>query len=232
MIEILPGILAHDAAELREKLFFPGFWEPGMTAHIDILDGSMFGASCFCDATAVTSSSDVLFNGGRGTMPRIELHCMVQNPMPVIEQWKSLVPETIRAIVHAEISRPVAPILDRIRDLGIETGVALCPETSPDFLSLLPSPPDRLLIMGVNPGASGRPFIGEPILSKIRRARTMYPSLTIAIDGGITAETSALALAAGATAFIATSAIWSAKRPHDAYQHLAHSPTLPGAQNI
>lgn len=232
MIEILPGILAHDATELREKLFFPGFWEPGMTAHVDILDGSMFDAACFCDATAIAPSSDALFKDGRGITPRVELHCMVQNPMPVIEQWKSLVPETIRAIVHAEISRPVAPILDCIRDLGLETGVAICPETSPDFLSLLPSLPNRLLIMGVNPGASGRPFIGEPILAKIRRARTMYPSVTIAIDGGMTAETSASALVAGANAFIATSAIWSAKRPHDAYQHLAHSSTLPGARNI
>lgn len=232
MFEILPGILAHDAAELREKLFFPGFWKPGMTAHIDILDGTMFDATCFCDATAIASSSDVLFRDRRGITPHIELHCMVQNPMPIIEQWKSLVPETIRAIVHAEISRPVAPILDQIRDLSLETGVALCPETSPDFLSLLPNLPDRLLIMGVNPGASGRPFIGEPILSKIRRARTMHPSLTIAVDGGMTAETSASVLAAGATAFIATSAIWSAKQPHSAYQHLAHIASLHGIHNI
>lgn len=229
MTEVLPGILAHDAAELREKLFFPGFWESGMTAHIDILDGSMFGATCFCDAMAVRSETA---HGTASSLPKIELHCMVQNPMFIIEQWKATVPETIRAIVHAEISRPIAPILDRIRNLGLETGVALCPETSPDFLSPLPSLPDRLLIMGVEPGASSRPFIGEPILSKIRRTRILYPSLTIAVDGGMTAETSVSVLAAGANAFIATSAIWSEKRPRDAYQHLAHSFTLPGAQNI
>lgn len=232
MAQILPGILAHDAVELREKLFFPGFWEPGMTAHIDILDGSMFGTTCFCDATAIAPASDALFKDQRRAMPHIELHCMVQNPMPIIEQWKKLVPETLRAIIHAEISRPIAPTLHQIRDLQLETGIALCPETSPDVLSHLSNLPDRLLIMGVEPGASGRPFLGEPILAKIRRARVMFPTLTIAVDGGMNQETSAAALAAGADACIATNAIWSAKRPHDAYQQLAHSSALHGTRKI
>ncbi len=229
MIEVLPGILAENATELREKLFFPGFWQPGMTAHIDILDGTMFGATCFCDAMAIGGQRKE-DREGRG--PSIELHCMVQNPMPIIEQWRSIVPETIRAIVHAEIERPIKPILDRIRELGIETGVALCPGTPPDILGDLPKLPDRVLMMGVEPGASGKPFLGEPILAKIRRARVIFPSLTIAVDGGMNTETAQSVIAAGASAFVATSAIWSAKRPHDAYQQLTHSMILPDGRNI
>ncbi len=229
MLEVLPGILAQDAAELREKLFFRGFWQPGMTAHIDILDGTMFGATCFCDAAAARSKTA---QRAVSTIPNIELHCMVQNPMPIIEQWKSIVPETIRAIVHAEIERPIAPILDRIRELRLETGVALCPRTSPDILDTLPQLPNRVLIMGVEPGASGKPFLGEPILAKIRRTRSLYPSLTLAVDGGMHAETVQSVVSAGADAVVATSAIWSAKRPHDAYQHLTHSTSLPDIRKI
>ena len=225
MTEVLPGILAQDAAELREKLFFPGFWQPGMIAHIDILDGTMFGATCFCDPSSAKASE------GKA-IPPIELHCMVQNPMPIIEQWKSIAPETMRAIVHAEIERPLAPILHQIRELGLETGVALCPRTSPNVLNDLPQLPDRLLIMGVEPGASGKPFVGEPILAKIRRVRSLHPSLTIAVDGGMNEDTARSVIAAGANALIATSAIWSAKRPHDAYQQLTHNNTLPGVHNI
>lgn len=247
MFEVLPGILAQDATELREKLFFPGFWQPGMTAHIDILDGTMFGATCFCDAAAITTPSDSPFvrgsdvgdsspsfrrRGLEGGLPTIELHCMVQNPIPIIEQWKSIVPETIRAIVHAEIERPIALILDRVRELRLETGVALCPSTQPDVLNALPRLPHRVLIMGVEPGASGKPFLGEPILAKIRRTRSLYPSLTIAIDGGMNSETTQSVRLAGANAIIATSAIWSTKRPHDAYQHLTHSASLPDTQKI
>ncbi|MEK7633046.1 MAG: hypothetical protein AAB473_04640 [Patescibacteria group bacterium] len=227
MIEVLPGILAQDATELREKLFFPGFWQPGMTAHVDILDGTMFGATCFCDAAAIAAVPT-----SPSGLPTIELHCMVQNPMSIIEQWKSIVPETIRAIVHAEIERPIAPILDQIRELELETGVALCPRTSPDILGDLPQLPDRVLIMGVEPGASGQTFLSEPILAKIRRTRSLYHSLTIAVDGGMNMETAPSAVSAGANAFIATHAIWSEKRPHDAYQHLTHSTPLPGIHKI
>jgi len=234
MIEVLPGILAENADELREKLFFPGFWEPGVTAHVDILDGTMFGATCFCDATTAQQHFNIPHHNTAVAQhfPSIELHCMVQNPLPIIEQWKSLVPETIRAIIHAEIDRPLAPILHRIQNLALETGIALCPQTVPDVLRALPVQPDRLLIMGVEPGASGRTFLGEPILAHIRRARSLYPILTIAVDGGMNAETAQSALHAGANAYIATSAIWSKPDPRRAYQQLAHNDSLPHAHNI
>lgn len=231
MIDVLPGILAHDAMELREKLFFPGFWQPGMTAHIDILDGSMFGATCFCDPVAITPPATP-YTLRTTHCPTIELHCMVQNPIPIIEQWKSIVPETMRAIIHAEIEKPMTPMLHRIHELGLESGIALCPKTTPDVLASLPFLPDRILIMGVEPGASGKPFLGEPILAKIRRTRTLYPSITIAVDGGTRPEIVPSILTAGANAVIATSAIWSAKRPDDAYQQLAHSLSLHDTRPI
>lgn len=234
MTEILPGILAENAEELQEKLLFPGFWQPGMTAHVDILDGSMFSATCFCDATAVAGQSMQLEAPRRGvsTIPNIELHLMVQNPLPIIEQWRSLVPETMRAIVHAEIERSLDPILDRARGLGLETGIALCPETSPDILNRIHHIPDRVLVMGVHPGASGQQFLGELILAKIKRLRALHPTFTIAVDGGVTGDLVQKLTNAGANALIATSAIWQSKRPFDAYTQLTHSNTLPEKNRI
>jgi len=234
MIEILPGVLAENAEELQEKLSFPGFWQPGMTAHVDILDGSMFGATCFCDATAVAGRSIESETMHRivSTVPNIELHLMVQNPLPVIEQWRSLIPETTRAIVHMEIERSLDPILDRARELGLETGIALCPETPPDALDRVHHIPDRVLIMGVHPGASAQPFLGEPILAKIRRLRVLHPLFTIAVDGGIRADNAQNIVKAGANALIATSAIWQSRRPLDAYTQLTHSNTLPDKSRI
>lgn len=233
MIEILPGILAENAQELQERLFFPGFWQPGMTAHVDVLDGTMFGATCFCDATAIAERSESTPHTPHPTpFPSIELHLMVQNPLPVIEQWKSLIPETTRAIVHAEIERSLDPILDRIRELGLETGVALCPETPPDMLDRVHHIPDRVLVMGVHPGASAQPFLGEPILAKIRRLRALHPSFIIAVDGGVKADTAQNIIKAGANALIATSAIWQSKRPLDAYTQLTHSGVLPDETRI
>ncbi len=233
MTEILPGILAESAEELQEKLFFPGFWQPGMTAHVDILNGTMFSATCFCDATAAAGRSESTpYTLHPTPFPAIELHLMVQNPLPIIEQWKTLVPETTRAIVHIEIERSLDPILDRARELGLETGIALCPETPPDAIDRVHHIPDRILVMGVHPGASAQPFLGEPILAKIRRLRALHPLFTIAVDGGIRSDTVQSIVKAGADSLIATSAIWQTKRPFDAYTQLTHSDILPEKKRI
>jgi ribulose-phosphate 3-epimerase len=227
MIEVLPAILADDAAMLRERLSFSGFWTDGMTAHVDILDGSMFDASCFCDPSAVALQPPPSppWKGG-GFPSAIELHCMVQNPLPIIEQWKQLVPQTLRAIVHAEIDRPLDPILAHIRELHLETGVAFCPETRTIMLEALMSMPDRVLMMGIRPGASGRPFLGEEILAKIRRLHREYPSLHISVDGGITSENAPVIVEAGASSLVAASAVWNTPNPHQSYEHLVHRAML------
>lgn len=231
---ILPGILEYTSQDFQEKLFFPGFWKPGMTAHIDILDGTMFGATCFCDPVSLAQlaqGSNLPIAQGviadRPTLPLplplIELHLMTQNPLPIIQQWKSLIPQTIRAIIHAEINRPLQPLLNEIKRLNLETGIALCPKTNTEIIESFVGSLDRVLIMGVEPGASGKPFLGEPILAKIRRIHTLHPSFTIAVDGGVTAQNRQSILDAGGSAFIATSAIWNSEHPQDAYAQLTHS---------
>jgi ribulose-phosphate 3-epimerase len=230
MNEILPSILTEDAETFRERLLFPGFWQSGMTAHIDILDGSMFGTTCFRDPAAVaangalsdTQSSILHFPSS------IELHLMVRNPLPVIERWKMLVPQTVRAIVHAEIDRPLNKLFHQVHGLGLEFGMAFCPETSTDLVGTLSGLPDRALIMGINPGASGRPFIGEPILSKIQRLRTQHPSLHISVDGGVTKQNAESICTAGASSLVAASAIWATPHPRESYEHLVHRTALHG----
>lgn len=151
---------------------------------------------------------------------------MIRNPLPVIERWKTLVPQTTRAIVHAEIDRPLDELFHRIHGLDLEFGIAYCPETSVDLVESLPELPDRALIMGIEPGASGRPFLGDPILAKIRRLHTQHPSLHISVDGGVSHENARSIIDAGASSLVAASAIWSTAHPRESYEHLIHSPTL------
>ncbi|MFA6018116.1 MAG: hypothetical protein WCT28_03480 [Patescibacteria group bacterium] len=213
MHEVLPGILTDDAEMFRERFLFSGFWKPGMTAHVDILDGSMFGATCFYEPEAIVGDAHI---------PNIELHCMVRNPLPVIEKWKRLVPQTIRAIVHAEIDKPIDDLFHRIHALNLEFGLALCAETSVDLITSLFELPDRVLVMGVEPGTSGKPFLGDPILAKIRRLHAQHPRLHISVDGGMTKENGKIILAAGASSLVATSAIWTSDHPQESYEHLVN----------
>jgi ribulose-phosphate 3-epimerase len=143
-----------------------------------------------------------------------------------------MVPQTIRAIIHAEMHRPFAPMLEEIRALNLETGIALCPETSPSVLDHLPQLPDRVLVMGIHPGASGQAFLGESILATIRRLRALHPNFIIAVDGGITSELAPDIISAGANSLVASSAIWNSNRPAQAYEQLTHSTALPAKRRI
>lgn len=213
---LLPAILAEDKNDFHEKLFSLALHNEAPMFHIDVLDGSMFGATSFSDADVVGAWHD---------LPQIELHLMVENPLPIVEAWREKVPSTKRAIVHAEIGRPIGSILERIVNLGLEPGLALNPETPVELFEKHASLLKIGLIMGVHPGQSGQAFLGEPILAKIRRAHLLLPRLTLAVDGGVTLRNALSLIQAGASILVASSAIWSAKNPREsscAFQALLH----------
>ncbi|MCR4311811.1 MAG: hypothetical protein NUV56_00865 [Candidatus Uhrbacteria bacterium] len=213
-MQVLPAILANDADELRSQLLFPGLEHCATAMHIDILDGSLFGTSCFADPKVVATW---------GKLPPIELHVMTLDPMKHIEAWHKHIPSLQRAIVHLEVGRRLRPTLEAIGDLRLERGLAISPDSHVDealpFSALL----DRLLVMGVIPGKAGQAFLGEPILAKLRRAHHLFPGISLALDGGVTHENAQMIAEAGADALVAGSAIWRHPHPVRACEQLVHS---------
>lgn len=211
-MSIIPAILAHGAHDLTEKLFWPGVYDHAQLFHVDVLDGSMFGATCFHDPAALTRRSDA---------PNIELHLMVENPLPIMETWLAANLPVTRAIVHAEIGRPLGAVLERVASHGVLPALAVNPETPIDHLTHHFPHLNELLVMGVHPGASGRSFLGDPILAKIARLQRLSPTLTLGIDGGVTLHTLPLIKQAGITNFVLGSAIWQSADPAKTYAELA-----------
>jgi len=79
---------------------------------------------------------------------------------------------------------------------------------------------DLVLCMSVNPGWGGQSFIvGSP--AKVERLRPLVGTAKIEVDGGIDAETAGPVAAAGASLFVAGSAIFGASDPAVAYQAIA-----------
>ncbi len=208
-MEILPGVLAYDETDFRKRLLHPELCKVASTFHVDVLDGSLFGATCWADSEVV---------GRWKNLPNIELHCMVQNPLTVVQSWFEHVPSLKRVIVHREIGRPLANVIAKLRSLQLEVVVAVNPETPVDEIARLPI--DGLMIMGVVPGASGQAFLGEPILSKLRRARALFPNLLLAVDGGVSEHTLGSLVDAGAERCVASSALWKAENPASVYKDL------------
>jgi ribulose-phosphate 3-epimerase len=211
MVEIIPAVLAHNADDCQAKLLHPGLRSVANIFQIDVLDGSMFDATCFADPKIIAKWPN---------LPTIELHLMVHNPLPIIELWHSLIPTLKRVIIHAELARPLGAILERASALGLEIGLTLNPETSLDRLAHHLHDLDVIQIMGVHPGSSNQPFLGEQILAKIRRCRQLHQNLIISVDGGVNLKTTKSLINAGANRLIAGSVLWSAINPAEVYTQL------------
>ncbi|MEK7183854.1 MAG: hypothetical protein AAB776_04445 [Patescibacteria group bacterium] len=208
-MEILPGVLAYDEADFKKRLLHPELRKLAPTFHVDVLDGSLFKTTCWADAKVI---------GSWPNLPNIELHCMVQNPLEVAEAWFDHVPTLKRVIVHREIGRSLANVVTKLRTMNVEVVVAVNPATPVDEIARLPI--DALMVMGVEPGASGQAFLGEPILAKMRRAQALFPNLKLAVDGGVSQTTISQISLAGASRCVASSALWKAEKPAEAYKEL------------
>lgn len=210
MIQIVPAFLTESQAEFERKLRLV---EPHTTLiQVDVLDGSLFENTNWFDPERA---------GAFVTKVEMELHLMVENPIPIVEAWKEHVPTFTRAIVHAEMHRPTGVVIDHIKDkLGLECGVAINPETPLHAIESVMHAIDQLTIMGVHPGKSGQTFLGEPILEKIRQARSHREDLIIEIDGGVTGELLGPLVKAGANRICAASLIFGADDPAQKLQSL------------
>jgi ribulose-phosphate 3-epimerase len=74
--------------------------------------------------------------------------------------------------------------------------------------------------MSVNPGWGGQPFIADTP-DKVSRLAALAPSQRIEVDGGIDADTVGSVAAAGATLFVAGSAVFGDPDPGAAYRRIA-----------
>jgi ribulose-phosphate 3-epimerase len=179
---------------------------------VDVLDGSLFPNTCWFDAERI---------GNLKTNVEMELHLMVENPLPIIEAWKKFVPTFKRAIVHTEMHRPSGVVTGFIKDdLKLEVGIALNPESPLSEVEEVLHMVDQLTIMSVHPGYQGQTF-GDPshggdvesILQKVRDARAHRHDLTIEVDGGITRELIEPLVRAGANRLCIGSAIFKTDDP-------------------
>jgi ribulose-phosphate 3-epimerase len=103
-----------------------------------------------------------------------------------------------------------------MRRLGLHAGLAVNPETPLSLAEPWLDQIDLLLVMSVHPGFGGQHFMEEAV-PKIERAADIAGrrglDLVIEVDGGIDVETVAKVSAAGATMFVAGSAIFGKEDP-------------------
>jgi ribulose-phosphate 3-epimerase len=210
---IAPSILAADYSRLGEHL--AQVLEAGArVVHVDVMDGHFVPPITIGPVVAEAIREQVHAAGGM-----LDCHLMVERPERQIEQFAAAGADSIT--IQFEATPNVHHALGQIRAAGCLAGLAINPGTPVEAVSEVVESLDLVLCMTVNPGWGGQSFI-ETSPDKIRRLRALVgPDLPIQVDGGIGTETASAAADAGATLFVAGSAVFGAPDPAVAYREIA-----------
>jgi ribulose-phosphate 3-epimerase len=207
--QVAPSILSADFGRLREQV--QEVVDAGaQVIHVDVMDGH-FVPPLSMGPGAVEALRDMGVT--------LEVHLMIERPERQIETFAKAGAHHIT--IHAEATPHVHGTLQRIRELGCRAGLAFCPSTPPTMLEEVEV--DIALCMTVNPGWGGQAFIPSSP-GKVQRMRALLgdgPELEV--DGGIDAQTAGPCAAAGATLFVAGSAIYGAPDPGEAFLEISRA---------
>ena len=204
-VVIAPSILSADFARLADEI---AQVEAGGAdwIHIDVMDGRF--------VPNLTFGAKVIDTVRRLTSLPVDVHLMVVEPEQYFDDFAAA--GATRLTIHPEVSPHLHRQLTRIREVGCEAGAAINPSTPLSAVSEVIAELDLLLVMSVNPGFGGQQFIPASV-DKVRRARAMLDAAGseawLQVDGGISRDTIADVWDAGATAFVAGNAVFSAADP-------------------
>jgi len=181
--------------------------------HVDVMDGHFVPPITIGPLVAASIADQVHDAGGA-----IDVHLMVERPADHVEEFARAGADCITA--HFEADPNIHRTLGAIREAGYLAGVAINPGTPAVAVSELGPYADVVLCMSVNPGWGGQSFI-ETSPEKVRRIRDIASTPVIEMDGGIDADTVGSVAEAGATLFVAGSAVFGAPHPGEAFQRIA-----------
>jgi len=169
--------------------------------HVDVMDGHF--------VPNITMGPFIVEACKRVTKLPLDVHLMIEKPEQYLEAFAKAGASGLT--VHVETCPHLDHTLQDIKTLGCKAGVVLNPETPVREIEPVLHLADLVLVLSVHPGFSGGKFIPESVakVADVRRKLdALGSSAWLEVDGGINAETLPKMKAAGATAFVAASAIF------------------------
>jgi ribulose-phosphate 3-epimerase len=192
--------LSADFARLAEQV--RAVEQAGATMlHVDVMDGHF--------VPNITIGPPVVKSLRKATGLTLDVHLMIENPDQYIPAFADAGADWIS--VHQEASRHLHRTLELIKSVGARAGAVVNPGTPVETLLEVLDMVDFVLVMSVNPGFGGQKFIAGSLqkmktLAALRSQRGLR--FQIEVDGGISQETVADAVRAGAEVLVAGNAIF------------------------
>ena len=212
-VQVAPSILSADFARLGaqvEEVMDAG----ARVIHVDVMDGHFVPPITI--GPLIVDAIRELVKGRGGT---IDVHLMIERPERHVEAFAKAGADVIT--VHPEATPHIHYTLKLIRELGCMAGVVINPGTPVEAVEPVAGIVDLCLLMSVNPGWGGQPYIPSST-GRLARLRQLLPDeVVLEVDGGISLETIDEARNAGAELFVAGSSVFHAPDPAAAFRELS-----------
>jgi ribulose-phosphate 3-epimerase len=205
-IMLAPSILSADFSRLGEEI--EAVADAGADViHIDVMDGHF--------VPNITIGPLVVQAVRRVTDLPLDVHLMITNPDAFIDGFVDAGADWLS--VHVEACTHLHRTIQHIKSRGVKAGVVLNPATPLNSLDYILTELDFVMIMSVNPGFGGQSFIASTlpkISSLTKKMVEAGHTIPIEVDGGVASRTISAIAAAGATIFVAGSAVFSSPDYH------------------
>ena len=213
MVKISPSIIAidyNDKAVLLDNLKKIESSRASLL-HLDVMDGKFVENVTF-DEKLVEFIKD-------NTTLLLDVHLMVKNPENHIQKYIDAGADIIS--FHIESTEKPKEVIKQIKENNVICGVAINPETPLSEIKELidTGAVDLVLLMSVNPGKYGQPFLPESF-QKLAELKEMSKDIEIEVDGGVNLKNAKVLRKLGADILVSGSTIFTAKNMRKTIQQL------------